>query len=32
MEKANIHFLSEALEYTMEKREITEVEIDENLV
>ena len=32
MEKANIHFLSEALEYTMEKREITEVEIDENMI
>ena len=32
MEKENIEFLAEAMEYRMEKREITDVHIDEDLV
>jgi len=32
MEKENIAFLAEAMEYQMEKREITDVHIDEDLI
>jgi hypothetical protein len=32
MEAENITFLAEAMEYVMEKREITDVHIDEDLI
>ena len=32
MEKANVRFMEEALQIKMEKRDITDVEIDENLI